>query len=82
MVSIALGNLTKPPWCSNQPFDRLVFKLMTGLGDGRVHLLHGISKFDTETAENITLPGVILRVHTGLHLLIIDDANSEGLLNF
>lgn len=59
-----------------------MLELVTSLGDRRVHLLHGISELDTEATQDVSLPGVVLSVHPRLHLLIIDDTNSKGLLGF
>ena len=73
-------NLTKPPRRPHEAFNRLVLELVPRLHDLRVHLLHSIAKFDTEAAEDIALPGVILGIDTRLNLLVVDYAYAESLL--
>ena len=58
----------------------MVFELVPRLEDRRVHLLHRIAQLDTEPAQNVPLPRVVLGVHPRLHLLIIDHAHAETAL--
>lgn len=47
-----------------------------------MHLLHRVAKLDTEPTKDISLPCIVLRVDSGLHLFIVDHANPKGFLRF
>lgn len=45
-----------------------------------MHLLHRVAQLDAEPAQNIALPRIVLGIHAGLHLLIVDNTDAERLL--
>ena len=71
------------PWsaASDETVYRLMLQFVSRLKNRSVHLLHGISKFDTEPTENVALPCVVLRVHARLDLFVVNDTDYEGLLS-
>lgn len=44
-----------------------------------MHLLHRVPQLDTEPAQDIALPSIVLGVHPSLHLLVVDNAHAKGL---
>lgn len=47
-----------------------------------MHVLHGIAEFDTESTENVPLPGIIFGVDFSLDLFVVDDNDAERTLCF
>ena len=45
-----------------------------------MHLLHGVSKLDAKSTENVPLPRVVFRIDSGLHLLVVNHADAKGFL--
>lgn len=45
-----------------------------------MHLLHRVPKLNTEPAQDVALPGIVLGVHASLHLFVVDDADAKRLL--
>lgn len=72
--------LEPPRRTADQALDRMMFELIPRLQDRRVHLLHGVAQLDTKSAQNVSLPRVVLGVHPCLHLFVVDDANAETAL--
>ena len=58
-----------------------MLQFVSRLENRSVHLLHGISKLDTEPTENVALPCVIFRVHARLDLFVVNDTDNKGLLS-
>ena len=54
-----------------------MLELVSGFGNGSVHLLHSISELYTKATEDVTLPSVVLGVDARLNLLVVDNANAE-----
>lgn len=63
-------------------FDRVLFEVVTSLVDGGVGFFHRSCEFASESTENVSLPGIVLRVDLALDLLVIDDGDSERSLGF
>ena len=58
----------------------MMLKVIPRLEDRCVHLLHCITKLNTEPAQDIALPSIILGIHACLHLLIVNHTNTEVFL--
>ena len=67
---------------SNQALYRMVLQLHPRLLDRGVHLLHRISELYAESAEDISLPCVVLGVDPSLDLLIVHDTDTKSSLCF
>ena len=60
----------------------MMLKIIPRLEDRRVHLLHCITKLNTEPTQDIALPSIILGIHACLHLLIVNHTDTEVFLSF
>ena len=58
----------------------MMLKLVPGLQNRRVHLLHRHAQLRSKPVHDIPLPRVVLRVHPRLDLFVIDDTYPEALL--
>jgi len=65
---------------SDETVYRLMLQIVSRLENRSVHLLHGISKFDTESTKDVALPCVVLRIHARLDLFVVNNADHKGLL--
>ena len=70
----------EPPRPSYEALYRVVLEIIPRLENRGMHLLHGVAELDAKSSENIALPRIVLRVHSGLHLFVVNDAYSERLL--
>lgn len=58
----------------------MMLEIVSSFENRRMHLLHRIAQFDSESTENIALPRVVLGVDSRLHLLVVDDAHAKRFL--
>jgi hypothetical protein len=58
----------------------MMLEIVSGLQNRSMHFLHRIAQLDTEPAQNIPLPRIILGVDPRLDLLIVDNAHTKRLL--
>lgn len=58
----------------------MMFQVIPCLQNRCVHLLHCVAQFHTEATEDIPLPRIVFGVNPRLHLLVVNDANTQRLL--
>lgn len=62
--------------------DGVALEVVAGLRDGGMRLFHAGAKFAAEANKDVALPGVIFGVDLALHLLVMDNRDTKGLVRF